>query len=249
MATIGNHITILDSIDSTNNYAMQKINEGLAEDGNVWLAMEQTAGKGQRGKKWDSIYGENILLSIALQTNLINVHHQFRLSATIATACRFFIQKLIKSPVYIKWPNDLYINDNKTGGILIQNIIQGHKWKWAVVGIGININQTDFPPDIYNATSLKLTEKKDFNILDLSSNLLETINNYWQRLICNQWKNIFEEYNHFLYKRDKQVYLKKENTITCCTIEKVNEQGMLQIKENKKVYFNIGEVVWINRDH
>ncbi|HUN01868.1 MAG TPA: biotin--[acetyl-CoA-carboxylase] ligase, partial [Niabella sp.] len=135
----------LPAIDSTNNYALslvktQKLTERQTTSlhGTVVFAHEQLQGKGQRGKKWLSAPGENLLMSLILDTKAIKLHQQFLLSAFIATKTRHFVEKLIEKETFIKWPNDIYIQDKKAGGILIENILAGSDWKWAVAGIGIN---------------------------------------------------------------------------------------------------------------
>ena len=86
-----NRINLLQSVDSTNNYAMRQVHEGMAEHGMAWLARQQTAGKGQHEKTWETTAGENILMSIVLDTRPVLLQHQFTLSATIAAACHAFI--------------------------------------------------------------------------------------------------------------------------------------------------------------
>ena len=137
----GSFFTILDTVDSTNNYAMARIDDGLAKHGMVWFANEQTAGKGQRGKEWASEKGKNIAMSLVLSPEQLKLTSQFHLSAAVALACFEFLSGYIDGEAKIKWPNDLFWRDRKAGGILIENKLQGKTWKWAVVGIGININQ------------------------------------------------------------------------------------------------------------
>ena len=121
---IGQPFIVLATVDSTNNYAMAQAQEGLASHGAVYFAMEQTAGKGQRGKKWFSIPGENIALSAILQEMPLLVTNQFLLSASIALASYDFLKKYSGNEnICIKWPNDLYWQDRKAGGILIESFI------------------------------------------------------------------------------------------------------------------------------
>ena len=136
---------ILKSVDSTNNYAMGKIHSGNARDGNAWFALEQTTGKGRRGKLWQAQNGQNILLSIVMDTLFLKVYEQFKISTVASLSCYDFFNDYAKNSVKIKWPNDLYWNDSKAGGILIENVISGNIWQWSVIGLGININQTVFP--------------------------------------------------------------------------------------------------------
>src|SRR5258705_5530512 len=96
----------LQSIDSTNNYALSQIHAGLAKHGQAIFAHEQTAGKGQRGKKWMSFKGVNIALSIIIKPAPLLVSQQFQLSACIAVTLREFYRKYAGEETKIKWPND-----------------------------------------------------------------------------------------------------------------------------------------------
>ncbi len=148
-------LIILESVDSTNNYAMAMVQKGVANSGDAVFAMEQSSGKGRRGKTWKSQRGENILLTVLAQMQWLPVQEQFRLSMAVALACHDFFSQYIKENIKIKWPNDIFINDSKAGGILIENVVKGNLWQWAIIGIGLNINQEDFEKDILKAISLK----------------------------------------------------------------------------------------------
>jgi BirA family biotin operon repressor/biotin-[acetyl-CoA-carboxylase] ligase len=122
---------------------MGKVRAGMAQHGLSVFALEQTRGKGQRDKIWISEPGQNIALSLVLEPK----HHfpsLFLLSMAMAVGTVRFFRKYVPDDVSIKWPNDVYWRDRKAGGILIENVWQGGVWKFAVVGIGININQTRF---------------------------------------------------------------------------------------------------------
>jgi BirA family biotin operon repressor/biotin-[acetyl-CoA-carboxylase] ligase len=154
--------TILDSVDSTNNYAMQNVHAGMARHGDGYFAKEQTNGKGQRGKSWETDPGSNIL-------------KPFHLSVAVAVACYDLFEKFAGEDTSIKWPNDLYWRDRKAGGILIENIHRGKEWNQAIVGIGININQGSFSPEIKNPVSLKHITGKDFDPIALAKELQEQV--------------------------------------------------------------------------
>jgi BirA family transcriptional regulator, biotin operon repressor / biotin---[acetyl-CoA-carboxylase] ligase len=122
MISTGEHLTILESVDSTNNYAMAKVRTGLAKHGDGFFAMAQTAGKGQRGKAWVTAPGTNIIYSLVLQVSALEWGRQFVFSAAIALGARDFFALYAGDETTIKWPNDLYWRDRKAGGILIENI-------------------------------------------------------------------------------------------------------------------------------
>ena len=138
---IGHSFTALQSVDSTNNYAMAQVHAGLARHGMAIFAREQYAGRGQRGRTWVAAPGDNITMSVVLEPHFLSLSQQFQLSAALSLAIHDFLQSFTLTPFYIKWPNDLYWGDRKAAGILIESILKGDKWAFAVAGIGININQ------------------------------------------------------------------------------------------------------------
>ena len=241
--TEGSFFTILDTVDSTNNYAMARISGGLAKHGMAWFATEQTAGKGQRGKEWNSEKGKNIAMSLVLEPGQLKITNQFHLSATIALACFDFLSLFTGDEITIKWPNDLFWRDRKAGGILIENKLLGKTWKWAVVGIGMNINQTLFTKDLKHAVSLKQITGKTFNAVDLAKELHALL----MKNLSEQksLENILQDYNQHLYKINKQVTLKKEGAKFDTVIKGVTPQGRLITVDAFEREFDFGEVDWV----
>ena len=150
----------LDTVDSTNNYAMALVHEGVAQHGMVVIAKHQTKGKGQRGKVWETIPDANLSFSIIVQPHFLLPAQAFQLLATTAVAIQNQLEPIIGDELKIKWPNDLYWRDRKTGGILIENVIRGTQWQWSVIGIGINVNQTAFV-QLQNPVSLKQINSRE----------------------------------------------------------------------------------------
>ena len=149
----------LSTIDSTNIYAMDQIKLGLAKSGSCYTADFQTNGKGQHGRVWESSKGQNLLCSYILELNTLDAlknwtpTDQIGFSAAIALGARAFFAAFAGSETKIKKPNDIYFSDRKAGGILIENLVRGQEWTWAVIGIGMNINQTEFSPEALNSVS------------------------------------------------------------------------------------------------
>ncbi|MDP4264967.1 MAG: biotin--[acetyl-CoA-carboxylase] ligase [Bacteroidota bacterium] len=240
----------LQMVDSTNNYALARIHAGLAQHGTAIFAHEQVAGKGQRGKTWASPKGENIALSIIIKPAPLEVSQQFELSASIAIAAREFFSRYAGEDTKIKWPNDLYWKDRKAGGILIESIVRSGKpgintWDWAVIGIGININQANFPPELPNPVSLKQITGKAFDPLELTKELYAVIDEYYQRLITKGFSAILPLYLSHFYKKDEKVKLKKGNRSFEAVIKSVSQDGKLIIQHGIEEQFSIGEIQWI----
>jgi len=252
----------LQSIDSTNKYAMRVVQENHLPDGQgeiqhgmAIFSHEQTAGKGQRGKNWVSQKDSNIALSILLNPYPLSIPDQFKLSVCIAVSAWDLFSKYAGEETKIKWPNDLYWRDRKAGGILIENVVQSSQpavgsrwlsgWQLAVVGIGININQTFFAPDLPNPVSLKQITGKNYEPIELAKELCSIIEENYQILIAGNFAILFNKYQTHLYKKDEKVKLKKGARVFETTIKRVSETGQLITQHSIEESFEFGEVEWI----
>jgi BirA family biotin operon repressor/biotin-[acetyl-CoA-carboxylase] ligase len=232
--------------DSTNNYATQQIREGLALHGNAWFTSHQTDGKGQRGKRWESENGKNLAISIALQhSNQLNDSH-FVFNMFIANTCASFFEGLLGQEISIKWPNDLFINDRKAGGILIENVIRGKVWQWSVVGIGLNLNQTSFSPSAGRPLSLtQLTGKyydPELTAREVHSYLMTSLPNFLNANV----EAVLNAYNNRLYRKQEMVSFKKADEVFLGKILGVNAQGFLMVETGGvQNTIQFGEVEWL----
>jgi len=188
---LGAPLIELSTIDSTNIYAMAQIKEGLAKSGSCFRADYQTHGKGQHGRVWESTQGQNLLCSYILELKEVDSlknwspKDQIGFSAAIALGIRAFFDAYTNGDTKIKRPNDIYWRDRKAGGILIENILRGTEWTWSVIGIGININQTQFSPEAPNPVSLKQITGRDWEILSLQASLSKALNHSLQDWLKN----------------------------------------------------------------
>jgi BirA family transcriptional regulator, biotin operon repressor / biotin---[acetyl-CoA-carboxylase] ligase len=240
----------LQSVDSTNNYARSLLHEGLAQHGTTIFTHEQLAGKGQRGKAWATEKDSNIILSIVVKPDPLQLVQQFELSACVAVAAHEFFMNYAGENTKIKWPNDLYWQDRKAAGILIENIIKSREsgvgsWKWAIVGIGININQTIFPSGLLNPVSLKQITGKNFDVIALAKEFCIIFNKYFQELITDGFNNIFSQYLHHLYKKNEIVKLKKGIRVFEAMIKTVSPAGKLIVHHSIEEEFDFGGVEWV----
>ncbi len=238
-------LNILDTVDSTNNYAMAQIHAGKANHGMLWFTKEQTAGKGQRGKNWTTEPGKNIAMSLVLQPEQLNAKQQFYLSAAIALACFEFFSGYAGDETKIKWPNDLFWRDRKAGGVLIESVFHGKKWKWAIAGIGINLNQTKFNKALKNPVSLKQITGKEFDAIDMAKELYVLLMKRVDGLNAKSGENLIETYTKHLYKLNKQVLLKKGDEKFETVIKGVCNQGRLLTVDAIEREFDFGEVEWV----
>jgi BirA family biotin operon repressor/biotin-[acetyl-CoA-carboxylase] ligase len=235
-----NKILLLETVDSTNNYAMRLIQKGEATSGNAVFSMEQTSGKGRRGKDWLSKKGENIALTVTVQMQWLSVFHQFQLSVAAALAAHDFVSKYILVPTFIKWPNDIFINDSKAGGILIENVLKGTLWQWAVIGIGINVNQTDF--ESHSFSSFKKITGQEYSVIQLAEELYRFILKRIEKLKDGNFNKMLQEYNENLFARDRWVKLKQSNIVFETKITGVSASGQLITHDALERHFNFDEV-------
>ncbi len=242
---IGDPFIELFSVDSTNNYAMRQAQEGLAEHGTAYFAYEQTSGKGQRNKQWQSAKGENIILSVALDTRPFSLVQQFILSMIAAISAQNLFNKYTTNKTYIKWPNDIYWCDRKAGGILIENLVHGNKWQFAIAGFGINVNQTVFDASLKNPVSLKQVTGNDHDIISLAKELCVNLSGRFSQLINGEEKILLKEYNDVLYKKNSVAKFKKNSRVFSGVVREVDLYGRLIIAHSIEEAFEFGTIEWL----
>jgi len=247
---IGNLIVRLEVTDSTNNYAKQQIRENGLSEGTVFLAHEQTAGRGQQKNVWESEPGENLLFSIVLCPDFLEIRRQFMLSKVVTLCIYKALNKYVDS-LKIKWPNDIYAGNQKLGGILIENSVMSGLLKSAVVGIGLNVNQTTFYSDAPNPVSLRLLTNQHYDCEIILSEILSGINGYYALLHEGQEDVIDQEFLSVLYQLNEKHLYKSEDEIFEGEIIGVNDIGQLQIRKNdgKVREFHFKEVEFLQISH
>ncbi|MBK6273976.1 MAG: biotin--[acetyl-CoA-carboxylase] ligase [Saprospirales bacterium] len=202
----------LPKIDSTNNYAKQMLTKSNPIDGTVILADEQFAGRSQTGNICQSEAHKNLTFSIIYQTSFLKATEQFWLNMAISLGIKNAVCSLLSMqhddncllptkilPTKIKWPNDIYVENQKIAGILIENTIVGMHLKYSVIGIGLNVNQQHFS-DTINATSLSLILKKEMNKSDVLNKILASIEKYFLLLKERKFERLKSEYLENLFR-------------------------------------------------
>lgn len=222
---------------------MGMVHEGVAQHGAAVFAHEQTSGKGQRHKTWASQRSANIMLSVVLEPAQQPLSHAFTLSMAMAVAVRHFFAQYASFETKIKWPNDLYWRDRKAGGILIENIVQGPLWRYAIVGVGLNINQTQFE-GLPNPVSLKQITGKDFNTVDMAKDLCLFLQKGFEMFLANP-ETVHTAYQQHLYKMEERVKLKQGGRVFDATIKGVTPLGQLITYHTQEEMFDIGAVEWV----
>jgi len=228
-SVIGQTIVLLEQVGSTNNYATSQVRENEVKEGTVFLAVSQTQGRGQQTNSWESADGKNLTLSIVLKPYFLEIKDQFMLSKAVCLGIEAFLSRFVAG-VTIKWPNDIYVNDRKICGILIENAIMGGRFSSSVIGIGLNINQAAFYSNAPNPVSLTQLTGQTYDLDELLNNLLENIDEQYVRLQSGDAAGINREFAGKLFWLDEWHYFKDEECRYKGRILGVNEIGQLRVE-------------------
>ena len=214
----------LESIDSTNSEALRRLPE--LPSGTVLAAREQTAGRGQRGNTWFTEPGKNLTFSIVLKPSGLEAGEAHLLNYLASVAVAEFLEGYGVS-CCIKWPNDIYAGRKKICGILVENSLSGGCVGASVIGIGININQTEFP-QLANATSLSLVTGLEYVLEDCLKAFVAVFDSWLPRL-----STLSEAYVSRLFQKGVQAryadYLRGDQFTG--TIRGVTSDGRLVIHD------------------
>lgn len=199
-------LIILPEVDSTNRYLLELAGQtpDLPPLYSV-LAEQQTAGRGQRGNSWVSDPGQNLTFSYLLRPAKLKAHKQYAVSEYAAygllkTIARY-LPEAERTRLSIKWPNDIYYDDLKIAGILIEHSITGSFIDYSVVGIGLNLNQTAFPEDVPNAVSLRQITGESYDPLSVHARLMRRYGFMHESFMLASYVEVHREYMQRLYRR------------------------------------------------
>jgi BirA family transcriptional regulator, biotin operon repressor / biotin---[acetyl-CoA-carboxylase] ligase len=223
-----NNTLILDEIDSTNLFALERIKEGTANHGDVIIARHQTAGRGQRNNKWLSKKNEGVNMSYIVFHENSTSEDLPILNMAVSLAARKTVADFCNREVFVKWPNDIYVNNKKIGGILIENTWMGMNWKSSVLGIGLNVNTLNFPEELEHFTSLQLLNGIFFDISDVYKALVENLKVFLKAVLSNP-NAILADYNAQLYRINEQVKFESEEGVREFVIKGVGLDGKINL--------------------
>ncbi len=230
---IGHTVSKLEKVDSTNQFLRQLIAEGDVAEGFVIDALEQYAGRGQRGASWYSEPGANLTLSIALRPVFLIASDQFWISKAVALGVAGFVSTVLLTEykgsckVEIKWPNDILVNGRKIAGILIENILENSRIRYSIAGIGLNINQKRFDPALPNPLSLALLTGNEYDLNSCMEGLCISIEKYYLMVRNSTFKEVDALYHQILYRKDIQSQFSLGGRQFSGTIKQVTQEGHL----------------------
>jgi BirA family biotin operon repressor/biotin-[acetyl-CoA-carboxylase] ligase len=242
-AIFGKEFIHLSDVDSTNNFAAKLLSENLCQNGAVIMADIQTQGKGQRGNTWQSEQGKNILSSFVFFSDNLAVSNQ----STLTWATSLALSETLRNfniEAQIKWPNDIFVEGKKIAGILIENQLTGSQIQRSIIGIGLNVNQTEF--ENLHATSVFL-ETGIFNEPRvILNNLMKTMSEKIALINEKKYENLKHNYETKLFQMNQPAIYEDESGKFQGVIKGVSGEGKLIIeKENSIVFYGLKEVVFI----
>lgn len=228
MYIVGSKIIELDEINSTNDFASTLLSKDKQPEGTIVLAEFQTDGKGQASNTWYSSKGMNLLMSLILFPGFLNASKQFYLSEIVALSIIKTIKEYLNLNCNIKWPNDIFLNNKKIGGVLIQNSLKGRFIKNSIAGIGLNVNQKEFPEELPNPGSLALEAGREIDKYELFYLLLQNLDEYYLRLQNGDFEKIKQDFVINLLGYDSILkYETKDGQVFDAKILTVKETGEL----------------------
>ena len=195
-------LIFFDELKSTNYFLSEKLKvDNSIGEGLVICADYQTQGRGQATNSWESERGKNLLFSLLLRPINIFASEQFLISQIVALSIKDVLETFLEKNISIKWPNDIYVQDKKIAGILIENTLCGSTIKESIVGVGLNVNQEIFVSDAPNPISMKLIAQQEFDKRLVLEKILQRFEFYYKDLTEQKRLKIAKIYKDSLYRK------------------------------------------------
>ena len=244
---VGQNLVTLKEVDSTNNY-LKKIlsNSKPVPEGTVIMAEAQYAGRGQHQNTWHAEPGKNLTFSLLLKPGFLTPSLQFDLTRAVSLGVYDALQPLLGNGLKIKWPNDLYYYDRKLGGMLIENMIQGGQIRNAIIGIGINVNQDNYPQSAGNAISVKQILQSDYDLKNILAEICSHVEAWYLKLRAARIELVRNSYLSRLYRLNEAKQFQSNGEVFTATIKDVSENGMLILKRgDENNAYNLKEIEFL----
>ena len=246
---VGQNSIHVESVDSTNSYASEMMRQIELVEGSLIYSFVQLKGRGQRGNSWESEPSKNVALSLVLYPKFLTIEKQFLLTKIASLAVADLMAEMLEESINpkkisIKWPNDIYVNDRKIAGILIENTLKDSTIQSSIIGVGINVNQIDF--SIKTAISLALIANKEFELMKVLNRICEFFEARYLQLKSNKMKSIDSAYLERLYRLNEWSNFSSKNTNFEGKIVGVSSIGKLQMemKSGEVKEFDLKEIAF-----
>ena len=244
---LGKNVINLSKCHSTNTFATELLALKGVQEGTLIATEHQTAGRGQRGNSWEAAAGKNLTFSLILKPSFLPVQEQFYLTIITSLAIYDSLTELLPQGLSIKWPNDIYHNKKKLGGILIENSLKNTILEWSVLGIGLNVNQAEFQNE--KATSLLLASGREFSLQDLLGKLLLKIESRYLQLKNGLRQDLRKEYLGRLYRMGEMHQFRSGNDTfqgRIIGIDKLGHLAVCALPGEEVRYFGIKEIEFLD---
>lgn len=228
-----NILHYLPSCHSTNEIAQQLLLTGSPE-ATVVITDDQIAGKGLGGNKWLSAPGQNLTFSIILKPDFLLPNEQFYITVAVSLGIVDALEDILPGEVKIKWPNDIYFNNKKMAGLLIENTIRGNTIESCIVGIGLNVNQIEFS-GAFKATSIAIESGKKCDLNNVFNNVLSSVADYYVKQKDRDRKQLLNKYHNQLLGINELRKFKDAEGVFEGEITGTDEFGRLLISKNGNI--------------
>lgn len=241
---MGQQLYFLPVCESTNSEAQQLLIKNEATEGCTVITHQQTKGRGQRGNSWEAEPGKNITLSVILSPSFLAARQQFYLNIAVSLAVLDLLREQGLHEAQVKWPNDLFYEGKKLGGILIENTINSYILQHSIVGIGLNVNQSYF--NYTTATSIGNVKGETLDVEKVTIRLLELLEKRYLELRNGKISKQRHEYLQALYRYQEVHPYLIDNQQVQGQIIGIDENGCLAVEiENKLRYFAFKEISYV----
>lgn len=196
----------------------------------VVVADYQTAGKGQGTNTWESEKGKNLLFSILVHPTTLPIERQYILSEAAALSYKEVLDAYTED-ISVKWPNDIYWQDCKVSGTLIETSLSKGVFKDFIIGTGINVNQKEFRSDAPNPVSLCQITGREIPLEEVQDRVVEKYEEYYQMVIEGAYETISKRYHEALYRKEGLFPYRDRNGEFTASIDHVKDNGHLVLKD------------------
>ncbi len=200
--------------------------------GDIVATRKQSSGRGLGENAWVSAPGMNLTFSYFLKPERIEAASQYVINMAVANAVRRFLEEKLNTKIHVKWPNDILVEEKKICGILIQHALMGAEILYSVIGVGLNVNQVDFPDFERKATSMRLISGDSYNLEFLLKEIAAKLSSAFHNL--DKKEDLKSEFLEHLYRIGEwHKYILKGIEIKGC-ITDINETGLLLLKDEEQ---------------
>lgn len=227
----GRQIIEIQTVESTNSYLSSLLKTQLVPEGSVVMAISQMSGRGQMGARWSSEDEKNLLVSFAFYPTFVVPRNIFLLNKTYALGVYDFIRSILGSDVKIKWPNDIYWKRKKLGGILVENTITTSVVTNSILGLGLNVNQLEFPAGLPNPVSIGQIVPGNHLLTDMLNGLSNSIEIRYLQLRRGEKLTLDEDYRNALFRCEEWAFYEDKKGRFPGRIKGVDNQGLLKVED------------------